>query len=300
MPLNQHNAMYINPLYALGISAVSGVLEVTVFHSIDTVSRRIQVSEQPIYKFDMKFTENIRRLECILLRDSNQGLSSAFSSLYRGYFFSVAYKVIQRTYQFGGQPIVRAQLETKTGAHLRTYLGEKAGSTATEAMAGAVMGFAEVSLLPIDRLKIKLQTQSELWRLGIFKSLAGEWPHYFRGAGITLARNIPGSSLLFGVSSAMREHVFHAKSFKEATLTQTAISSLIGAMASIIFTSPMDVVRTRVLSGKTVSAVSMFRKIAKEEGGQAFFKGITTKIGSAGPKLAFAMTTAQTLYRYLT
>ena len=62
----------------------------------------------------------------------------------------------------------------------------------------------------------------------------------------------------------------------------------------------IDVVRTRVLSSGNVSAVSIFRKMADEEGRQAFFKGATVKIGSAGPKLAFAMTVAQTLYRYLT
>lgn len=75
-----------------------------------------------------------------------------------GLSFAFAYKVSQRIYKFGGQPIVNDLLESHFGSNFQTFFGKKRGKLMMESLAGAMIGVGEVVLLPFDVLKIKKQT----------------------------------------------------------------------------------------------------------------------------------------------
>eukprot|EP00032_Breviata_anathema_P001146 JZ551801.1.p3 GENE.JZ551801.1~~JZ551801.1.p3 ORF type:complete len:99 (+),score=50.92 JZ551801.1:267-563(+) len=80
-----------------------------------------------------------------------------------------------------------------------------------------------------------------------------------------------------------------------ATFAQTFLSSSVGSMCSLIVSSPMDVVKTRIQQtnfGESQSALKIAGKMLAHEGPQAFFKGITPKLLTVGPKLVFSFTIA--------
>merc|ERR1740138_1943356 len=101
----------------------------------------------------------------------------------------------------------------------------------------------------------------------------------------TLARNAPGSFALFGANAFVKEYVFGLADHRDATFLQTTASSTAGSVCSILVACPLDVVKTRVQSGRFEGAggVRIIRDIVKEEGMGAFFKGATPKVLTVGP-----------------
>jgi hypothetical protein len=87
-------------------------------------------------------------------------LFTKYKSLFPGIGFAAGYKVLQRIYKFGGQPIVSDYLNSHpdiSQAFTQTF-GEKYGKSLISACAGSIIGIGEVALLPLDALKIKVQT----------------------------------------------------------------------------------------------------------------------------------------------
>lgn len=160
------------------------------------------------------------------------------------------------------------------------------------------MGVGEVMLLPLDVLKIKAQTNPQtLQGRSALQIIAQERFRLFAGASWTLARNIPGSLALFGGTAAVKEHVFGLSGQQRATLGQTFVASAVGSILSLIVSSPLDVVKTRVQNqsfGVTqVTGTQVVRAMLREEGPAAFLRGITPKIVTVAPKLICSFTMAQ-------
>jgi hypothetical protein len=76
--------------------------------------------------------------------------------LFPGIGFGFAYKITQRIYKFGGQPIVNDYLVDNHAESFRNVFGTSAAPTLMQAFSGAMLGVFEVALLPLDALKIKV------------------------------------------------------------------------------------------------------------------------------------------------
>ncbi|KAK9710780.1 high copy suppressor of abf2 [Basidiobolus ranarum] len=220
-------------------------------------------------------------------------------SLFPGLGFAAGYKIMQRVYKFGGQPFVKDYLNTHhRDAFSRTF-GEKNGKTMMHATAGSLVGIGEVALLPLDVLKIKMQTNPEsLKNRGFFKIMYDEGLGLYRGGMWTAARNAPGSFALFGGAAFVKEYMFDLEDYSKATFFQNFCSSIGGAVASITVAAPLDVVKTRIQNkpfDAPESGVSIIKNMVKNEGLGSFFKGLTPKILVVGPKLIFSFTVAQQL-----
>jgi hypothetical protein len=89
-------------------------------------------------------------------------------------------QVLQRVYKFGGQPFVKEFLTTHFQGQFKSVFGEKHSKTIIYAVAGSIMGVGEIVLLPLDVLKIKAQTNPEVFRgRGLFKIISDEgWALY--------------------------------------------------------------------------------------------------------------------------
>ena len=74
----------------------------------------------------------------------------------------------------------------------------------------------------------------------------------------------------------------------------------VSAAVSHGYTTPLDVIKTRLQSGHvgSKSGFAVIGDLVKEEGFSAFFKGLTPKILVVGPKLIFSFTIAQQLMQY--
>jgi len=113
-----------------------------------------------------------------------------------------------------------------------------------------------------------------------------------------MARNAPGSFALFGASAVTKEYLLNIPDPHKATWTQNFIASIAGAIASITIAAPLDTIKTRIQNAnfeRRVSGFVVVRDLVRDEGGMAFFKGLTPKIMVVGPKLVFSYTLAQTL-----
>lgn len=154
---------------------------------------------------------------------------------------------------------------------------------------------------------------------GIVDLFKNEGRNLYRGAGWTVFRNAPGSFSLFGGSAFVYYSVFKLEDQKKATFLQHTAASIAGATLSITVASPTDVIKTRIQNqafNQNESGLKIVRDLLKNEGPQAFFKGLTPKyvflsfilfcqfdlmfnathrIIVVGPKLVFAMTISQTI-----
>jgi hypothetical protein len=207
---------------------------------------------------------------------ANASTLRKYVSLFPGLGPSAGYKILQRMYKFGGQPFVNDYLKKH---HKDTFVqlgGEKSSKTLMQATAGSIIGIGEVVLLPLDALKIKMQIQGDAYKgKGAFDILRMEGLSLYRGWGWTAARNAPGSFALFGASSFMQNYVFELEDGQKATLLQTFLSSIAGAVSSIAISAPLDVIKTRIQARSAANAesgVTIIKQMIVKEGFSSFFK----------------------------
>lgn len=257
-------------------SSLSGVMEISIFHPIDTTAKRLMNNSN----------QNISKMN-VIFPDKN---ISKINSLYSGVRFGMGYKILQRTYKYGGQSILNNKIKMFEN------------KTLNNAFTGSLIGAGEIILLPFDIFKIRMQTNPSLMKeknvLDLFKQ---EGLKLYRGSGITVLRNVPGSFALFGGNSFVKENVFKLDNHINATFYQNSISSLFGSLCSITVSSPMDVIKTRIQSQNgNYNYSSMIMNIIRQEGFSAFYKGFIPKITLIGPKLIFSFTIAQELMKRIT
>ncbi|CAD6584321.1 MAG: hypothetical protein TREMPRED_003798 [Tremellales sp. Tagirdzhanova-0007] len=244
----------------------SGLAELLVFHPVDTVAKRLMSNRA-------RFA--VSEVNTIVFRSAaNATVTNKFISLFPGLGYAAGYKIAQRIYKFGGQPYFRDMIDTNGGDWFRSSFGKKWGGLLMHATAGSVTGLGEVILLPLDILKIKMQTNPDavrgrgLWRLITEEGMGS----LYRGWGWTMARNAPGSFALFGGSAVTKEYLFNLSDYSSATWSQNFVASIAGAVASITVASPLDVVKTRIQNANFNSTILV-----------------------VGPKLVFSYTLAQSL-----
>ncbi|OBZ88703.1 hypothetical protein A0J61_03245 [Choanephora cucurbitarum] len=281
-------------------SASSGILELIIFHPVDTVAKRLMSNQNKLWSPARSFAENKALVDQVVFKEAaNATFLKKYASLFPGLGFAAGYKVAQRVYKFGGQPFVKDYLNKNHKDLFVNTFGEKTGKTVMHAFAGSLVGIGEIALLPLDVLKIKRQTNPEAFRgRGFLKIVSDEGMGLYRGAGWTAARNAPGSFALFGGSAFVKEYIFHLEDYNKATFFQNFCSSIGGAVASITVAAPLDVVKTRIQNRNfenPESGLKIIKDLVKNEGFGGFFKGLTPKILVVGPKLIFSFTVAQQL-----
>jgi len=285
----------VKPMAKLIGSATSGVLEIGIFHPVDTVAKRLMSNTAGGGATDLASLEKV-----VFRENSGGGILKKWGGLFPGVGFGATYKVLQRTYKFGGQPIVKQAMDDKVGHHFRSFFGNKMGNDMLHACSGSLIGLGEIALLPLDILKIKAQVNPGY---SIRENLKGvSLREMYAGWNWTAFRNMPGSFVLFGANSLAYSRLFGIEGPKEAKFYQIFVASMCGGTCSILFSSPMDVIKTRIQNkpfGDKRGGMKYVADLMREEGGGAFFKGVVPKLGLIGPKLVFAFTIAQWLIAYL-
>lgn len=273
-------------------SASAGILEIAVFHPVDTISKRLMSNHGHI--------RSAHQLNEVIFRQfASEPFAKRVFTLFPGLGYAAVYKVLQRVYKYGGQPFANEFLTKNFKDSYDAMFGPKTGKALLSATAGSLIGIGEVVLLPLDVLKIKKQTNPDAFKgRGLFKIISDEGFGLYRGWGWTMARNAPGSFALFGGNSFAKEYIFGLKDHTKATWTQNFVTSIFGASASLIVSAPLDVIKTRIQNrnfDNPESGFTIIRKTLKTEGLSAFFKGLTPKLLTTGPKLVFSFALAQSL-----
>ncbi|KND04794.1 uncharacterized protein SPPG_00497 [Spizellomyces punctatus DAOM BR117] len=281
-------------------SASAGVLELLGFHPVDTVAKRLMNNQQQVFGSGKAFSESMGVMNKIIFKDAaTKGTLSKYFSLFPGLGFAAGYKVMQRVYKFGGQPYVNDYLNKHYKETFQNVFGDRHAKTIMHATAGSLVGIGEIVLLPLDALKIKMQTNAQSYAgQNVFQIVRSEGWGLYRGASWTAARNAPGSFALFGGAAITKEHLFKLDDYGKATFFQNFVASIAGAIASITISAPLDVIKTRIQARSSEQAQggwTIVKNMVAKEGFHAFFKGLTPKILVVGPKLIFSFTVAQQL-----
>lgn len=283
-------------------SAVAGVSELALFHPVDTVAKRLMATEAQLITISSPSQTLVNLNGAIFRNAALEGPLAKVASLFPGVGFGAAYKILQRVYKFGGQPVVLDRMTRLYGAEFDERFGHKTGRTLLSATSGSLIGIGEVVLLPLDALKVKAQTAPEqLKGRGVVDIFRSEGFALYRGAGLTVMRNAPGSFALFGGNTAAKTFMGVGEAGQRATWTQDAVASCVGATASITVAQPLDVIKTRVQGrpfDSPESGATIFKRLIKNEGVGALFKGLTPKLLVVGPKLVFSFTIAQHMIGY--
>mmetsp|Transcript_4301 Transcript_4301/g.10192 ORF Transcript_4301/g.10192 Transcript_4301/m.10192 type:complete len:367 (+) Transcript_4301:64-1164(+) len=219
------------------------------------------------------------------------------SVLLPGLLHAYLYKVLQRSFQFTTQHAITRY------CFARFSPTTKRAKTLTQASAGALVGCGEAILLPMNTLKVRAQTNPAYRGLAAHRLLhrlylEGGLSNLYAGWQWAVVRNAPGSFAMFGTNAAVKEYLFRLDDHvAEATFAQNVVSSGCGAVASIIVSSPFDVIKTRIQSGhssgRSLSGMDIARQAWRDEGVRGFFKGSFTKCATAGTKLTVSFGVAQ-------
>jgi len=271
-------------------SGLAGICELAIFHPVDTIIKRLMNSNQ-------KLSSGVVS-QVLFLDSANAGIVEKAQTLYRGVASGAMYKISQRVYKFGGQPFLKDFFNQYLFANVH-HGGSKTQEFWANGISGAFIGAGEVVLLPFDVLKIKKQTNPDLKKVPMIKIMQDiGLKGLYAGAVTTMVRNFFGSFSLFGVNSLVKESL-KGKDKKDTSVFEFILSSTAGSVTSILVACPLDVVKTRLQSGKfdaaKTSMISAVIKIQREEGFGAFFKGSVVKVLTIGPKLIFSFTLAQYL-----
>ena len=138
---------------SLVAGALGGVAEVAGFHWLDTIIKRTQ-NKKGILRVDGESART--SYSKVFFSDAHgQSFKAKFLSLHAGFNFALLYKVGQRTYKFGCQPIVNDFLKTNCGDQFGSLFGNHV-TLMTNMAAGSLLGAGEAMVfLPLDMRKIK-------------------------------------------------------------------------------------------------------------------------------------------------
>ena len=82
---------------------IAGIFEIGLFHPIDTLTKRTMYNKEKMSR---------KNLSQILFKEySDKNILDKYKSLYTGAKFGMFYKILQRTYKYGGQSVLNEKLK---------------------------------------------------------------------------------------------------------------------------------------------------------------------------------------------
>ncbi|KAJ3808155.1 mitochondrial carrier domain-containing protein [Lentinula lateritia] len=142
--------------------------------------------------------------------------------------------------------------------------------------------------VPTEVIKTRMQTSSYGTGLSSFAAARILWTNnglkgFYRGFGITIMREIPFTSLQFPLYELLKLRLSSALGRKPLYAHEAAICGSIAGGFSAAVTTPLDVLKTRVMLDMrdptlpSPSLVSRFRTIYVEDGTRALFAGVAPR-----------------------
>jgi len=125
-----------------------------------------------------------------------------------------------------------------------------------------------------------------LWKLGGVKA-------FYKGAASTILRDVLWNAISFAIFQILARH---ASQEKQTSGWGRGVAS--GALAAL-FTHPLDVIKTRTMTGDGVSAsiLAQLRGIVDEEGLGVLAKGLAPRLLYLGPLASLILATNELVAR---
>lgn len=180
-------------------------------------------------------------------------------------------------------------------------------------IAGGLSALPATALMaPSERIKCLLQTNpgkyAGMWDCAKSVYMSGGIRSLFKGTGLTLLRDIPGSVAWFGTYEAVKKAMMQAQGIEDKShLSPLAVVTAGGfaGMACWAVSIPPDVLKSRFQSapeGMYRNVFDVYSKLMKEEGAGALLTGIRPAMIRAFPANAacfFGMEVARKLFAFM-
>lgn len=188
--------------------------------------------------------------------------------------------------------------------------------------AGGVAGAVSRTVVsPLERLKILFQVQSagrDEYKLSVGKALKKMWQEegwrgFMRGNGTNCIRIVPYSAVQFGSYNFYKRHFFEPQPGADLTPLMRLTCGGLAGITSVVFTYPLDIVRTRLsiqsasfadLGSKPAELPGMWATLVrmyKTEGGfPSLYRGIVPTIAGVAPYVGLNFMVYEHVRQYLT
>ena len=123
----------------------------------------------------------------------------------------------------------------------------------------------------------------------------------YKGASACLLRDVPFSMIYFPSYAHLKKDFFGESPTNKLGVVQLLTAGAIAGMPAAYLTTPADVIKTRLQvearkGEATYSGIfDCFRKILKDEGPKAFFKGGPARILRSSPQFGFTLAAYEVL-----
>ncbi|KAI8834071.1 mitochondrial carrier domain-containing protein [Chytriomyces cf. hyalinus JEL632] len=281
--------------YNFALASVAGAIGATFVYPIDLVKTRMQNQRKVVGEMAYK-----NSWDCFKQVLKNEGFVGLYSGLGPQLIGVAPEKAIKLTVN----DLVRRNFTNKDGS---IFLG-------AEILAGSAAGASQVIFTnPLEIVKIRLQVQGEAARktgaarqgaMQIIRSL-GLFGLY-KGVTACLMRDVPFSGIYFPVYAHLKKDIFHeGRDGKKLAIGELLTSGAIAGIPAAYLVTPADVIKTRLQvaarSGETTysGVFDAFRKILKEEGPRAFFKGGVARVLRSSPQFGVTLASFELIQQAL-
>ncbi len=278
-PHNEKQGTYSKISSYLGAASAT-IIQTTATHPLDTISKRLQNNKDTKFSL-LNARASMKNLYLTVYPTST-------TSIWAGYNAALTYRVTANTITFGSQPLIKRYLDREYGYTISQITGENYKSTATSMLSGAMLGLIEVTSLPLDRWKVLRQVNNTT---PFFTLIKHEKNTLYAGAFVTGLRNLKAFPALYGISDLSNKYF---PPVDTVPFYQRVISSCAGAIAAVIVSNPLDVVKTRVQAQSYPlklmtpdSAMKITSRIFVQDGMYGFSRGILPRMLSIVPRLTF-------------
>lgn len=297
-----------HPIATFVGASAAGAMETIAFYPPEALSRRLQVNKTKLYTPGTGTGLFFLNLKTAIFGSAGKiGFVRGMLDLYSGVGIGIVYKIAQRGYKIGGQKIIEQEMDQYCGPAFNGWFGQRMARLMLAGTSGMVVGMFEAPLLIwLDAIKVRYQTNKDsVSGKGILSILNEERARLYNGIGWTMARNAVGSWTLFGTKTYMEEYICRPRqtnSDASLSIPERIFSASTAAIASVLSSSPMDVVKTRIQSGKEngKSGFKIATDMVCHEGVSSFFKGAVAKSAATVPRLTFALVAADGLAKWIT
>ncbi|EIN13882.1 mitochondrial carrier [Punctularia strigosozonata HHB-11173 SS5] len=282
-------------VYNFGLGGIAGACGATIVYPIDLgdmQNQRSTVVGQLLYE---------NSIDCVRKVFRNEG----FVGFYRGLGPQLVGVAPEKAIKLTVNDLIRGRaMDPETGRITLPW----------ELVAGGMAGGCQVVFTnPLEIVKIRLQVQGEAAKIEGAKpkgavhiirqlGLLG----LYKGASACLLRDIPFSAIYFPAYAHLKKDFYHeGYNGKHLSFWETLSAAAIAGMPAAYFTTPADVVKTRlqVEARKGQSTYKgmgdAFARIYQEEGFKAFFKGGPARILRSSPQFGFTLLAYEYLQKFL-
>ncbi|KAI9022157.1 mitochondrial carrier domain-containing protein [Phycomyces nitens] len=282
--------------YAFALGSVAGAVGATAVYPIDLVKTRMQnqrskVVGELLYK---------NSLDCFKKVIKNEGAIG----LYRGLGPQLVGVAPEKAIKLTMNDFVRGKFINKETGEIKFW---------QEMIGGAAAGASQVVFTnPLEIVKIRLQIQGEQAKMADVPRRSAIWivkqlgiVGLYKGVSACLLRDVPFSAIYFPAYAHLKKDVFKEGPDHKLTITELLTSGAIAGMPAAYFTTPADVIKTRLQveakKGQTSynGITDAARKIYAEEGFKAFFKGGPARILRSSPQFGVTLTVYELLHQLI-